>query len=119
MSVAAGTSAAAGGPLERLIFLAAGALISPEPHHCSSSYSRLLARGYPTASIGVFDLRRRIGAAVAWSRRAAHNFNCAAAVTRVYGSTEVPVTTVGSPRDPDHAAETDGRPGFAAIALSW
>ena len=33
-----------------------------------------------------------------------------AAVTRVYGSTEVPVTTVGSLDDRDHAADTDGRP---------
>jgi acyl-CoA synthetase (AMP-forming)/AMP-acid ligase II len=40
-----------------------------------------------------------------------------AAVTRVYGSTEVPVTTVGAPFDPDHAADTDGRPGFAQIKL--
>jgi acyl-CoA synthetase (AMP-forming)/AMP-acid ligase II len=49
-------------------------------------------------------------------RRAAAYFE-RAAVTRVYGSTEVPVTTVGSPTDPDHAADTDGRPGFAEIAL--
>ncbi len=40
-----------------------------------------------------------------------------AAVTRVYGSTEVPVTTVGAPLDPDHAADTDGRAGFATIEL--
>jgi cyclohexanecarboxylate-CoA ligase len=39
--------------------------------------------------------------------------------TRVYGSTEVPVTTVGVPdrRDVDHAAETDGRAGIADIKL--
>ncbi len=49
-------------------------------------------------------------------RRAADYFE-RAAVTRVYGSTEVPVTTVGAPLDPDHAADTDGRPGFAQIAL--
>jgi cyclohexanecarboxylate-CoA ligase len=49
-------------------------------------------------------------------RRAANYFD-RAAVTRVYGSTEVPVTTVGAPLDPDHAADTDGRPGFAQIAL--
>ena len=49
-------------------------------------------------------------------RRAAAYFD-RAAVTRVYGSTEVPVTTVGAPLDPDHAADTDGRPGFAQIAL--
>jgi len=49
-------------------------------------------------------------------RRAADYFEHAA-VTRVYGSTEVPVTTVGAPLDPDHAADTDGRAGFARIAL--
>ncbi len=49
-------------------------------------------------------------------RRAADYFD-RAAVTRVYGSTEVPVTTVGAPLDRDHAADTDGRPGFAQIAL--
>ena len=49
-------------------------------------------------------------------RRAAAYFENAA-VTRVYGSTEVPVTTIGSPDDPDHAADTDGRPGFASIVL--
>ncbi|MFZ3303046.1 MAG: AMP-binding protein [Mycobacterium sp.] len=49
-------------------------------------------------------------------RRAADYFE-RAAVTRVYGSTEVPVTTVGAPLDPDHAADTDGRPGFAQVKL--
>jgi len=49
-------------------------------------------------------------------RRAAAYFE-RAAVTRVYGSTEVPVTTVGAPDDPDHAADTDGRPGFARVVL--
>lgn len=41
-------------------------------------------------------------------------------VTRVYGSTEVPVTTVGTtkPGDVDHAADTDGRPGIAEITLA-
>ncbi|MDT0478186.1 AMP-binding protein, partial [Streptomyces sp. DSM 41014] len=40
-------------------------------------------------------------------------------VSRVYGSTEVPVTTVGSlaPGGIEHAAETDGRPGIAEIRL--
>ncbi|WP_241010850.1 AMP-binding protein [Mycobacterium camsae] len=38
-------------------------------------------------------------------------------VTRVYGSTEVPVTTVGSTEDRDHAADTDGRPGVADVKL--
>ncbi len=42
-----------------------------------------------------------------------------AAVTRVYGSTEVPVTTVGSPNrlDVKHASESDGRSGIAEIKL--
>ncbi|OBI46012.1 cyclohexanecarboxylate-CoA ligase [Mycobacterium kyorinense] len=40
-----------------------------------------------------------------------------AVVTRVYGSTEVPVATVGSPLDAQHAAVTDGRAGFAEITL--
>jgi acyl-CoA synthetase (AMP-forming)/AMP-acid ligase II len=40
-------------------------------------------------------------------------------VTRVYGSTEVPVTTVGVPSrgDSAHAAETDGRPAIADVKL--
>jgi acyl-CoA synthetase (AMP-forming)/AMP-acid ligase II len=41
-----------------------------------------------------------------------------AAVSRVYGSTEVPVTTVGSLDDVDHAADTDGRAGIADIKLT-
>jgi acyl-CoA synthetase (AMP-forming)/AMP-acid ligase II len=43
-----------------------------------------------------------------------------AVVTRVYGSTEVPVTTVGvmDRGDVAHAAETDGKAGFARIKLS-
>jgi acyl-CoA synthetase (AMP-forming)/AMP-acid ligase II len=42
-----------------------------------------------------------------------------AVVTRVYGSTEVPVTTVGStrPNDTQHGADTDGRPGIAEVKL--
>lgn len=42
-----------------------------------------------------------------------------AIVTRVYGSTEVPVTTVGATRDDEAnaAADTDGRRGFAEIKL--
>lgn len=49
-------------------------------------------------------------------RRAAGYFEHAV-VTRVYGSTEVPVTTIGSPLDVDHAADTDGRVGFADVKL--
>lgn len=42
-----------------------------------------------------------------------------AAVTRVYGSTEVPVITVGTPDRDDlfHAAETDGAVGIAEVRL--
>lgn len=42
-----------------------------------------------------------------------------AAVTRVYGSTEVPVTTVGVPdrADVKHASESDGRAGIADIRI--
>ena len=42
-----------------------------------------------------------------------------AVVTRVYGSTEVPVTTVGVTdcNDAAHAADTDGRAGIASIRL--
>lgn len=49
-------------------------------------------------------------------RRAASYFE-RAAVSRVYGSTEVPVTTVGALDDPDAAADTDGRPGIADVWL--
>lgn len=49
-------------------------------------------------------------------RKAAAYFE-SAVVTRVYGSTEVPVTTVGSPDDSDYAADTDGRPGIADVRL--
>lgn len=40
-----------------------------------------------------------------------------AAVSRVYGSTEVPVTTVGALHDVEPAADTDGRPGIAEIKV--
>jgi acyl-CoA synthetase (AMP-forming)/AMP-acid ligase II len=42
-----------------------------------------------------------------------------AVVTRVYGSTEVPVTTVGviNPDDVTHAANSDGQAGIATIKL--
>jgi acyl-CoA synthetase (AMP-forming)/AMP-acid ligase II len=42
-----------------------------------------------------------------------------AVVTRVYGSTEVPITTVGATGhdDAEHAADTDGRAGLAEIKL--
>jgi cyclohexanecarboxylate-CoA ligase len=58
------------------------------------------------------------GASVSSSliRRAASYFENTM-VTRVYGSTEVPVTTIGAPRDADRAADTDGRAGFTEIHL--
>jgi acyl-CoA synthetase (AMP-forming)/AMP-acid ligase II len=51
-------------------------------------------------------------------RRAAEYFD-QAVVTRVYGCTEVPVTTIGAPRrdEAGRAADTDGRPGIAEIKL--
>lgn len=51
--------------------------------------------------------------------RSATDYFDRAVVSRVYGSTEVPVTTVGStrPGDTDHAADTDGRPGIAEVRL--
>ena len=48
--------------------------------------------------------------------RAAAYFE-SAIVTRVYGSTEVPVTTIGSPRHSERAADTDGRVGLAEVRL--
>lgn len=52
--------------------------------------------------------------------RAAADYFEHAVVTRVYGSTEVPVSTVGAPEpgEADQAAETDGRPGIAAITIA-
>lgn len=43
-----------------------------------------------------------------------------AIVSRVYGSTEVPVSTVGviDRADLTHAAETDGRPGIATVKIA-
>jgi acyl-CoA synthetase (AMP-forming)/AMP-acid ligase II len=51
-------------------------------------------------------------------RKAAAYFE-RAAVTRVYGSTEVPITTVGAttPQERGYAADTDGRVGLADVKL--
>jgi cyclohexanecarboxylate-CoA ligase len=51
-------------------------------------------------------------------RRAAEYFD-RAVVTRVYGCTEVPVATIGAPRQDEtaYAADTDGRAGIAEIKL--
>jgi acyl-CoA synthetase (AMP-forming)/AMP-acid ligase II len=52
--------------------------------------------------------------------RSAAAYFARAVVTRVYGSTEVPVTTVGVMQRDDaaHAADTDGRAGLAEIKLA-
>lgn len=51
--------------------------------------------------------------------REATEYFAEARVSRVYGSTEVPVTTVGSLelRGMEEAAETDGKPGIANVVL--
>lgn len=49
-------------------------------------------------------------------RRAAEYF-ADTVVTRVFGSTEVPVATIGSPDNRDHAADTDGRAGIADLKV--
>ena len=49
--------------------------------------------------------------------RRANKYFARASVTRVYGSTEVPVTTVGALDDVEAAADTDGRPGIADVWL--
>ncbi|BFM07537.1 AMP-binding protein [Halioxenophilus aromaticivorans] len=50
----------------------------------------------------------------------ASDYFAKAAVTRAYGSTEVPVMSVGvlDTNDVKHAAETDGKPGLADIILA-
>jgi acyl-CoA synthetase (AMP-forming)/AMP-acid ligase II len=52
--------------------------------------------------------------------REAAGYFARAVVSRVYGSTEVPVTTIGviDRGDVDHAADTDGRPGIAAVIVA-
>ncbi|WP_319434461.1 AMP-binding protein [Mycobacterium sp. RTGN5] len=50
--------------------------------------------------------------------RSAAGYFDSAVVTRVYGSTEVPVITVGADGDLDHAADTDGRPGIADVVIA-
>ena len=76
------------------------------------------ARGTRLPSLEVFICG---GASVPPSliRAATRSFaNCA--VTRVYGSTEVPTITVGSMRPGDlaHAAETDGEIGYAELKIA-
>jgi acyl-CoA synthetase (AMP-forming)/AMP-acid ligase II len=50
--------------------------------------------------------------------RSAADYFESAVVSRVYGSTEVPVLTVGALGDLDHAADTDGRPGIADVVIA-
>ncbi|BBY67166.1 AMP-binding protein [Mycolicibacterium helvum] len=50
--------------------------------------------------------------------RSAADYFDNAVITRVYGSTEVPVITVGALGDLDHAADTDGRPGIANVVIA-
>ncbi len=58
------------------------------------------------------------GASVAPSLiRSASQYFERAIVTRVYGSTELPITTIGSPLDADRAADTDGLAGAADIKI--
>ncbi|MGV0745205.1 AMP-binding protein [Mycolicibacterium sp. XJ870] len=94
-------------------------------HHCThmagaTPFLEQLLAAAERAGTRLPDLKVFIcgGASVPPSliRRASGYFD-RAVVSRVYGSTEVPVTTVGSLGDVDHAAETDGRAGIAEIRL--
>lgn len=81
-----------------------------------------LLRAARSADTRLPDLKLFVcgGAAVSPTliRAAAAHFENAV-ITRVYGSTEVPVTTAGVTERDDvaHAADTDGRPGLAEIRL--
>ena len=75
-----------------------------------------------TAQSGLTSLKVFIcgGASVPPSLiRRASDYLPSATISRVYGSTEVPVLTVGAmaPGDIEHAAETDGRIGIAQVRL--
>ncbi|MDT5147047.1 MAG: hypothetical protein QOC58_1692 [Mycobacterium sp.] len=94
-------------------------------HHCThmagaTPFLEHLLAAAERAGTRLPDLKLFVcgGASVseALIRRAASYF-ASAVVTRVYGSTEVPVTTIGSPRHADHAADTDGRVGLADVRL--
>lgn len=88
----------------------------------ATPFLQMLLEAARTANTRLPDLKVFIcgGASVppALIREACDYFENAL-VTRVYGSTEVPVTTVGSlaERGMDEAADTDGKPGIAEIAL--
>src|SRR6478736_2238685 len=102
-----------------------GAVALMREHHCThmagaTPFLQHLLSAAESAGTRLPDLKVFIcgGASVPPSliRRAAGYFE-KAAVSRVYGSTEVPVTTVGSLHDLDHAADTDGRAGIADVKL--
>lgn len=106
---------------------AAGAVALMDSHRCThmagaTPFLQQLLSAAQRAGTHLPDLKVFIcgGASVSPSliRRAAEYFD-RAAVTRVYGCTEVPVATVGAPRpdEADRAADTDGRPGIAEIKL--
>ncbi|OBJ41148.1 AMP-binding protein [Mycobacterium colombiense] len=106
---------------------AAGAVALMDSHRCThmagaTPFLQQLLSAAQRAGTRLPDLKVFIcgGASVSPSliRRAAEYFD-RAAVTRVYGCTEVPVATVGAPRpdEADRAADTDGRPGIAEIKL--
>ncbi|OBH63146.1 cyclohexanecarboxylate-CoA ligase [Mycobacterium colombiense] len=106
---------------------AAGAVALMDSHRCThmagaTPFLQQLLSAAQRGGTRLPDLKVFIcgGASVSPSliRRAAEYFD-RAAVTRVYGCTEVPVATVGAPRpdEADRAADTDGRPGIAEIKL--
>ncbi|BCZ21533.1 AMP-binding protein [Mycobacterium senriense] len=106
---------------------AAGAVTLMDSHRCThmagaTPFLQQLLSAAQRVGTRLPDLKVFIcgGASVSPSliRRAAEYFD-RAAVTRVYGCTEVPVATVGAPRpdEADRAADTDGRPGIAEIKL--
>lgn len=105
--------------------VAAGALMQAEriTHMAGATpFLQMLLEAARAAGTNLPDLKVFIcgGASVppALIREACAYF-AQARVTRVYGSTEVPVTTVGSlaARGMDEAADTDGLPGIAEVIL--
>ncbi len=102
---------------------AVGIMVSERCTHMSGAtpFLQHLLAAAQRADTRLPDLRVFIcgGASVppALIRSAADYFENAA-VTRVYGSTEVPVISVGALGDIDHAAETDGRPGIADVIIA-
>jgi acyl-CoA synthetase (AMP-forming)/AMP-acid ligase II len=103
--------------------IAVGIMLDERCTHMSGAtpFLQQLLAAAERAGTRLPDLRVFIcgGASVppALIRRAADYFENAA-VTRVYGSTEVPVISVGALGDIDHAADTDGRPGIADVVIA-